>query len=488
MPRRARLTALFALFAATLLAPHAAAQTLAQQYQAQHTVTAWPGPYSSLRQLFGNLAANGELAWPADGGPAPFGTPAGATEVLIARFHRTHRWSRHCGVSCTLVESACSTTIRFADGSSYFYSFMWSDLVCTDGTRSRSESILDSASTGQPNTFRLRSQFTQVSGSRTITRTKLDALRAPVGATTDLGPLLLAPSSADTPVEIRTGPAGVLDLRGHDGSAPLLAGAIPAAIYADSILLDPGVSLSQLFSPAPAVNPGAIVQSIVLQPARYPALPGPAPDAARVRAINLGNAPVMMGLTWFDSAGWFPPGSSSLALAPGESASLAFPVNLPALAPPGDPLACEPTTFTLAASTGGTGTTALQLLVLRDRDDDGDSWKNSVDLCPDLFNPSQEDADLDGHGDACDNCALFNPFQDDYDADGAGDACDPPCPVDADLNGLIEPVDVGVFVGTWFAGLTGGTLDGDFDANGFVQPADVGSFVTAWFAALAGGC
>jgi choice-of-anchor C domain-containing protein len=70
-------------------------------------------------------------------------------------------------------------------------------------------------------------------------------------------------------------------------------------------------------------------------------------------------------------------------------------------------------------------------------DDDGDGVDDSVDNCLELSNPVQEDADLDGQGDACDpdddddgvvdeadNCILVaNPLQEDSDGDGVGDAC-----------------------------------------------------------------
>jgi hypothetical protein len=73
-------------------------------------------------------------------------------------------------------------------------------------------------------------------------------------------------------------------------------------------------------------------------------------------------------------------------------------------------------------------------------DTDGDGVLNHVDNCPVDFNPSQEDGNSNGVGDACepaadsdgdgvpdrvDNCPLdFNPGQEDADGDGTGDACD----------------------------------------------------------------
>jgi len=60
-----------------------------------------------------------------------------------------------------------------------------------------------------------------------------------------------------------------------------------------------------------------------------------------------------------------------------------------------------------------------------DTDDDG--LGNACDLCP--FVPDadrQVDADGDGVGDGCDNCPRdHNPNQEDGDMDGFGDACDP---------------------------------------------------------------
>jgi hypothetical protein len=93
-------------------------------------------------------------------------------------------------------------------------------------------------------------------------------------------------------------------------------------------------------------------------------------------------------------------------------------------------------------------------------DPDGDGFcENYNDNCPDVNNPSQEDTDGDGTGDACDNCPssasannadadgdgignicdncdyIDNPDQADTDQDGVGDLCDN-CPYNPNGPGL----------------------------------------------------
>jgi hypothetical protein len=60
-----------------------------------------------------------------------------------------------------------------------------------------------------------------------------------------------------------------------------------------------------------------------------------------------------------------------------------------------------------------------------DPDIDGDGVLNEDDVCPEVFDPGQENQDGDMFGDACDNCpTVANDDQTDSDGDGVGDACD----------------------------------------------------------------
>ncbi len=73
-----------------------------------------------------------------------------------------------------------------------------------------------------------------------------------------------------------------------------------------------------------------------------------------------------------------------------------------------------------------------------DPDIDNDGDLNAADNCPYVANANQANADGDQFGDACDNCVnAANNDQGDVDADGAGDACD--LCTDTDGDGAANP-------------------------------------------------
>ena len=107
-------------------------------------------------------------------------------------------------------------------------------------------------------------------------------------------------------------------------------------------------------------------------------------------------------------------------------------------------------------SVGTLDETAKPVPLSPSEDADGDGILNSLDNCPEIYNPNQIDDDNDGIGDECDdsdgdgvfdafdNCPLIANNQSDSDTDGIGDSCDA-CPNDpdndSDQDGLCRDVD-----------------------------------------------
>jgi predicted Zn-dependent protease/general stress protein YciG len=127
--------------------------------------------------------------------------------------------------------------------------------------------------------------------------------------------------------------------------------------------------------------------------------------------------------------------------------------------------------------------------------DDGDSFADPIDNCPNFANESQADANGNGIGDVCeacpgsadsdadgvcnpdDNCpSTANASQEDFDADGFGDACEEGALLaDADLSGLVDGVDL-ARLGRAFGAVTGdGRYDVrvDYDRDGQVDGTDL---------------
>jgi rhodanese-related sulfurtransferase len=88
------------------------------------------------------------------------------------------------------------------------------------------------------------------------------------------------------------------------------------------------------------------------------------------------------------------------------------------------------------------------------------------------------DSDSDGINDDLDSCPeVYNPSQIDSDIDGVGNTCDPDCP---DLDG-IDPVnlsDFSVLAADWH--LAGPELAGDLNSDQVVDEIDLAKFMQYW--------
>jgi len=132
-------------------------------------------------------------------------------------------------------------------------------------------------------------------------------------------------------------------------------------------------------------------------------------------------------------------------------------------------------------------------------DTDGDGFGDpgfaanlcDTDNCPDSANADQADYDLDGVGDVCDNCPEdYNPGQEDGDGDNIGDVCDgcclPPTVGDVDQSGGVDITDISVLIDNQFLTLTPLVCEteGDVDFSGVVDVTDVSILIDNQFLTL----
>jgi len=230
-------------------------------------------------------------------------------------------------------------------------------------------------------------------------------------------------------LRIFVNPGGILDLRGlPEGDDWLIAP--QATIYADTILLDPGVTLDEIISPAtPVVLPGQPYVQVCLTPtdASYAVANG-FDIAIPYQATNCGSATSSFTVTRSGPAIWLGnPGATTQSLAPGAEITGNIRVTVPS--DPGETQA--QVTLSVTATNGAAASTTLTFVVPKG---------------PEL------------------------------------------CPADWNDDGVSNSTDVSDFINDWFTDQTKGTTVTDFNDDGVSNSTDVSDFINAWFTDIIGPC
>jgi hypothetical protein len=408
---------------------------LSDEFQASRP-REFPEPGDPLHELFEGLPCNIEIDWPLGGDPKPAGAPPEALLIRYAAYCYDRSWRKTCGAACLQLGSQYLVSILFTDGTKYFFSYQDELVTCSDGTVEFITKKLDTSTIGDTSTpnnrVRIRSELfrdligggsgSQIAGTGAapVEESSRFAIRAPAGEVLSLlgdeGPFMTGVDE----VEIRQGPGGTLDLTGLAPPQPIFVTAQPATLYTDNVLLEPGVSLADLFDPPPTLLPGEDVQEAELVQSSHACQLGAGLDSLSVWVVNKSNNSEDLETLWNDDLGWVTPDVATPSLAPGDAAPVTFDVDVPV-----EPDPCVEDNVTIDVQPlGGSPISQLTIPVSAGGDVDADGVENTCDLCPEISNPGQGDADLDGRGDPCDNCpGTFNPLQRDTDGDGIGDAC-----------------------------------------------------------------
>lgn len=333
-----RSAAMAAMFAVPLLIPTpVAAQTWAEDFAARQDFDrAPPALGAGLRDILWFVRPNRTY----DSSGPPFQSPRPPLPQHLTSVYarcRSGSYATSSSPRCVKTWSDCFVWLRFDDGSDWTFEQYESTERCSDGSSSRFTRIAQVADAGPPGNRDLVVHVQSYTAEQLQT-SRRRGCAAGAGATVSaFAGVTSRPAVGGGSFELTVGPGGVLDLRQNAAAGgPLFVTDTPALLHCDQILLDPGVTLTDLFSLPPIVQPAALLPEIDLVVPAFLALDDGSPANARIVLHNPGNAATNLVLSWSDLRGWVPPGQTTIALPAGAIVPYDLQVQVPPAAQTGD--------------------------------------------------------------------------------------------------------------------------------------------------------
>ncbi|MGE3171888.1 MAG: hypothetical protein AB7O97_04630 [Planctomycetota bacterium] len=328
------------LLTALLLAALSPLPLPAQRSQAdefadrQDFTTSPPTSGAALRDILTFLGENGtyESLGPPFASPRP---PLPQQLTYIYCWVRSGSYESSASPRCVKTWRDTLVWLHFFDGSQWMYHSESVQEHCDDGASSGFLHVAQNADAGPPGALDdLQRGDAYTAEDLQVSRRRTE--RARPGATVSFAASATRPIVGGGALEIAVGPGGALDLRQNAAAGgPLFATDGPALLFCDTVLLDPGVQLSDLFSPPPIVGfADLIVEENGVLP-NYTAVPDPLPATAPFVLHNAGTVDDVMQVTWSSALGWIPPGQVQLPLPAGSVARHDLQLQVPPSAPPG---------------------------------------------------------------------------------------------------------------------------------------------------------
>ncbi|MCA8975651.1 MAG: hypothetical protein KDC98_13095 [Planctomycetes bacterium] len=336
MSRRFLLAACLALVAGLAVDSRAVAQnTQADDFaDLQDLIAEPPVLDSQLDGIVGWAASNGSfehLGGPPFQAPLSQFLPAGVRDVII----KCRSGSRQISAvpRCVRYWYTCYVELVFADDSLFTFKKRIELVICNNGTTSLDDHYSMSPAVGPPgnrgNVHLLYEQRRQ--GALIVHEQRL---RARLGATADFQNQNGVPVVSGGPLTIEIAPGAALDLRQNAAAAgPIFITDGPALLRCDTVLMDPGVVLTDLFNFPPVVQPATLIvdEDVVLP--QFCAQRSTQPGSVDAFVWNDGHVDQQLQFTW--TGAFTLPGQTVVAVAAGAVQRIQIPVAIPVATPPG---------------------------------------------------------------------------------------------------------------------------------------------------------